>query len=273
MNSEIVTRRNFTFAWNKFARKEMMDNWNKDSFSYLKYIPLDILSGEDKKGLDVGCGSGVDMRNIARFGARIVGIDISDAINITKENIADFKNIYLIQADIHNLPFKDGSFDFVYCFGVLHHLPDPEKCFRILCSKVKKNGTVIIYVYEDFFNRTKLERALLKIVNSLRIITKIVPPYLLYFLSVMVTPFIFLSCSFPYQILKRLKVTKDIAERIPYRHTCNLNIIVSDLYDRFSVPIENRYSRDEVKAWFNNLNFEEVSIINYRGWVAWGKKR
>lgn len=268
-----ITKRNFSFAWSHFGKKEVEKSWYKDSFSYLKYISSEIFKGEDKIGLDVGCGSGGDMIYISQYGARIIGIDISDAIAVTAKNIKNFNSLYVAQADIYNLPFKNESFDFAYSFGVLHHLPMPEKGFKTMCSKIKKSGFAIVYLYEDFSQRSILERGLLKIVNSFRFFTKRLPPYLIYFFSLILSPFILLICSIPYKILKKLRTSERITERIPYRHTTNLEIIIADLYDRFSTPIENRYNREQVEAWFRNANFEDVKIINYRGWVAWGRKK
>lgn len=266
------TRRNFSFAWSRFAKREVERQWYKDSFSYLDFIPKELIGGKDKIGLDLGCGSGSDMIHISQLGSRIIGIDISDAIRQTHENIASSERLHVVQADIHDLPFRDGVFDFAYSFGVLHHLPDPENGFRLLCDKVKKGGVVIIYVYEDFSERSFFERLLLNMVNSLRCVTPKMPPWLLYLLCIITSPLVLIFCSIPYQVLKRIKPTKTIAEKIPFRHTMRLDCIVSDLYDRFSPPVEHRYSKKEVSDWFVRANFGDVHIKNYRGWVAWGRK-
>lgn len=267
------TRRYFSFAWSRFGKDEVKKDWHKDSFSYMEYIPKEIFSGSDKIGLDVGCGSGSDMLHISYYGARMIGIDISDSIKVTRDNTKETGRIHVAQADAYKLPFKDGTFDFSYSFGVLHHLPEPETGFKLLCSKVKSGGYVIIYLYEDFSERTGIERFLLKAVNSLRIITTRMPPGLLYFLCIVFSPLVWLFCCAPYQIFKRIQITKKFASRIPFRHTVRLDCIISDLYDRFSPPIEMRYNEDEVRKWFERAGFNGVSVTNYRGWVAWGKKR
>lgn len=268
----IKTRENFSFGWSKFAGKEIKKNWHKDSFSYLKFIPLDILSGKEKIGLDAGCGSGADMRQIAQYKASILGVDISDSISLTRKNLNGYKNLYLAQADISHLPVKDKTFDFIYSFGVLHHLLDTKKGFKALSSKLKIGGFLIIYVYEDFSQRSLLELLLLKTVNLGRIITTKMPPFILYLFCLLATPLIFLSCSLPYQILKRIPVSRGLAEKIPYRHTLRLDCLTADLYDRFSAPIERRFNREQVVELFTSNNFSGINIVNYRGWIAWGKK-
>lgn len=267
-----LTQKKFSFGWSKFAKKEIDKQWYKDSFSYLEYMPADIFKGKGKLGMDVGCGSGADMTYLSRYEPDIVGIDISNSLIVTRENIKKFRNLHLAQADIYNLPFKNGTFDFVYSFGVLHHLPDPEKGFRALVEKVKKDGRVIIYVYEDFSERSALERLLLKAVNFFRIITTRMPAPVLYVLCIIISPLVLICCSLPYQVLRRMAITKRIAQKMPFRHTTKLDCIVSDLYDRFSPPIEKRYARKEVEDWFKRAGLKDVNIINYRGWVAWGTK-
>ena len=57
------------------------------------------------------------------------------------------KNLFLFQGDIFNIPFKDKSFDLVFCLGVIQHTPDPSAAFISLASKVKKGGFLYIDVY------------------------------------------------------------------------------------------------------------------------------
>ena len=52
-----------------------------------------------------------------------------------------------MQADIFNLPFAPGTFDFVYSVGVLHHLPDPQRGLESIAPLAKENGLVSIWVY------------------------------------------------------------------------------------------------------------------------------
>ena len=56
--------------------------------------------------LDAGCGTGINLKHLADFGA-VIGLDLSkDALNFCK--IRGNKNI--IQADAERMPFKDDAF-------------------------------------------------------------------------------------------------------------------------------------------------------------------
>jgi ubiquinone/menaquinone biosynthesis C-methylase UbiE len=102
-----------------------------------------------KRVLDVGCGAGTDLIRFARGGARAIGVDIAhSAIALARTNFmhhglpAD-----LIEADGEQLPFQDGSIDFVFAHGVVQYTPDPQaivdECQRVL----KPGGSAVFQVY------------------------------------------------------------------------------------------------------------------------------
>ncbi len=81
--------------------------------------------------LEIGCGIGTDSLNFARAGANVVAVDLSDeSIRIAQSRAtAHSFDIELLQADAEQLhtviPWE--FYDLIYCFGVLHHTPHPEK--------------------------------------------------------------------------------------------------------------------------------------------------
>jgi ubiquinone/menaquinone biosynthesis C-methylase UbiE len=268
-----ATKASFSYGWFRFADNEVSRNWFKDSFAYIDLIPRSIMSGENKIGLDIGCGSGSDMLNIRdKFKARVVGIDLADSLAVTGKNIGERKGLYLSQADAYHLPFRDNTFDFAYSFGVLHHLPFPEKAFHAIIEKVKKGGFIVIYLYEDFSQRSKIDRILLKAANMLRLFTTRLPAHALYLLCIALAPVVLATCSLPYRFLRRARLAGAFAERIPFRHTARLDCIRADLYDRLSAPIENRYSSAQVREWLSRARLTETGVVYYRGWIAWGRK-
>jgi sterol 24-C-methyltransferase len=90
-----------------------------------------------KKGmtcLDVGCGVGGPMRNIAVFsGAKITGITINQyQVNIGNIYNANMGLAHLCkstQGDFQNLPFPDNSFDGAYEIEATCHSPNRIACF------------------------------------------------------------------------------------------------------------------------------------------------
>jgi 2-polyprenyl-6-hydroxyphenyl methylase / 3-demethylubiquinone-9 3-methyltransferase len=105
-----------------------------------------------KNALEVGCGGGILCEEIAGMGLDIAGIDPSEqsiqfAIKHAEENGLSIN--YQI-AEGEYLPFKDKSFDIVFCCDVLEHVRDlPQVISEI--SRVLKQGGLFIY---DTINRT-----------------------------------------------------------------------------------------------------------------------
>ncbi len=102
-----------------------------------------------KQVLEIGTGHGTDLLQFARGGAICSGVDITkNHLRLTKANFAHRGyQVNLFEADAANLPFEDASFDCIYSFGVIHHIPDPEKvikeCFRVL----KPGGKIMVTMY------------------------------------------------------------------------------------------------------------------------------
>ena len=76
----------------------------------------------------------------------------------------DIKNINFVNADIFDEVLKENVFDFVWCNGVLHHTKDPYNAFKIILKTVKKDGYIIIGLYNKFGRiRTRVRNFFYKI--------------------------------------------------------------------------------------------------------------
>ena len=140
----------FGFQWNRF-RREQIDSFNGTKISAKRFYGETEWTPEWLKGkwiLDVGCGAGRFLDVAAESGAEVVGIDLSNAIEVSQLNLEGKPNAHFIQASIYDLPFKKNIFDGVYCIGVIQHTPDPKKSLAVLPSFTKENGKVAVTVYE-----------------------------------------------------------------------------------------------------------------------------
>jgi ubiquinone/menaquinone biosynthesis C-methylase UbiE len=102
-----------------------------------------------KKVLEIGCGSGIDTAEFARNGALVTGTDFTErSVRSTKELLEEANLPATVrQADATNLPFDDNTFDCVYSFGVLHHIPDVEKALAEIKRVLKPGGQVMVMLY------------------------------------------------------------------------------------------------------------------------------
>jgi glycosyltransferase involved in cell wall biosynthesis/SAM-dependent methyltransferase len=102
------------------------------------------VSATEESVLVVCCGSGMEAEMVAHTGRRVVALDISpEAVARARERTARFGfHLDLLVGDAENLPFADGSFDFVFVHDGLHHLSDPYRGVREML-RVARRAVVI----------------------------------------------------------------------------------------------------------------------------------
>src|SRR5439155_1109330 len=137
------TFRSFSFQWNTFG--DMYGFWEENFLDYVHPLTPEFFAG--KLGCDAGCGFGRHLNYAARYGAEMVGLDLSEAVLAAYRNNRDNRYAHVVQGDIYRPPFARGTFDFIYSIGVLHHLPDPERAFCALAPYVKPDGTLFAWIY------------------------------------------------------------------------------------------------------------------------------
>jgi SAM-dependent methyltransferase len=81
-----------------------------------------FLARKKRRILDLACGVGRDTFYLERSGLAVVGVDASlNGLRVAQRFKAEEGAASeLVLADARNLPFMDGSFEGVYCFGLLH---------------------------------------------------------------------------------------------------------------------------------------------------------
>lgn len=111
----------------------------------LKYM-ADMLSDFKKNGkiIDIGCGTGEMLQILKKHNFFTYGLDYSLKMlqEISKESVD--QQGALINGDIENLSFKDGSFDGVICAGVIEYLNEDKKALREIYRILKPKGLAII---------------------------------------------------------------------------------------------------------------------------------
>ena len=101
------------------------------------------------------------------------------------------------------------------------------------------------------------------------------PKGVLYALSWVLSPFVFLTFTVPSKIMNKFTATKAIASKMPFNFGTGPFSLRGDLYDRFGAPIEHRFSRDAMGELFAECGFSNVHITRLAdtaGWVGWGYK-
>lgn len=94
------------------------------------------------KILDLGCGTGMLLDELAKLGKLVVGVDASpEMLKIAKKRSP---GVSLVLADADNLPFSNESFDAVVSITMLQNMPDPSATMKEIARVVKTCGTVIL---------------------------------------------------------------------------------------------------------------------------------
>lgn len=157
-------------AWNKkvdiHINSEFYDNENfLKGASTLKEIELAVLSDVSGKSiLHLQCHFGQDTISLARMGAQVTGVDISDkAIDRAREFASTTKtNAEFICCNLYDLPqHLDKEFDIVFSsYGTIGWLPDMEVWAGIVFKYLKPGGRFIfaefhpiVWMYDDDFEK------------------------------------------------------------------------------------------------------------------------
>lgn len=98
--------------------------------------------------LDAGCGTGVHSRRLARMGAEVTGVDISEtALEMARQQsreAVEAGTIRFVASPLEDLP-KDLDVTNVHCRGVLMHIPDWRTSVANLAAQVKPGGYFVVF--------------------------------------------------------------------------------------------------------------------------------
>jgi 2-polyprenyl-6-hydroxyphenyl methylase/3-demethylubiquinone-9 3-methyltransferase len=126
--------------------------------SELSHVLGKIDPGE--KVLDLGCGYGRILPDLAQKAGMVVGIDKSDSsLILAKETINNISNCVLVQVNAVQLSFIKNAFDVVICIqnGISAFHVDQKELIMESIRVTKPGGTVLFSSYSDKFWNHRLE--------------------------------------------------------------------------------------------------------------------
>ena len=116
--------------------------------AYFDELPL----GSARTVLDVGCGTGVEVRALlARpdFAGWVVAVDQSPALLETARRLAAAEGLQerldFVVGDAHRLELDDGAFDVVVAHTLISHVADPATVMREMARVTRPGGTVAVF--------------------------------------------------------------------------------------------------------------------------------
>lgn len=96
--------------------------------------------------LDVGCGTGTQLRYYQQAGCKVFGVDSSPAmLEIARQTLGE--DVELQSVDASGLPYPDGMFDLVIAALTLHEMP-PQTRMEVVgeCKRVVRSGGRILLI-------------------------------------------------------------------------------------------------------------------------------
>lgn len=233
------TAESFGYEWAKFH--DIYAEYEANFMGYIAPISKGFFKG--KLVLDAGCGAGRHSYFAAKYGARVVAIDLSEkSVQSTKNNLVGF-DAEVLQDDLCTFEYTE-KFDYVFSIGVLHHLPDPQAGFNHLVSMVKPGGTISIWVYSQEDNWLALH-----LYEALRKITTRIPHKILYYLSYIPAVTVEVCNRLNLPIFRYYK-------KFPFKTKLN------DAFDVFSAPSAKYYRLEDIYGWFRSAGV--MGIVQYR---------
>ncbi|MCI0488597.1 MAG: class I SAM-dependent methyltransferase [Blastocatellia bacterium] len=245
----------FTFGeeWKEFS--EILEEHKRD---FLRYFDLVDVSGFSRFRLcDLGCGSGRWSHFLKDKCRELVLVDFSEAIFSARRNLKNAGNALFFMGDLKRLPFREKFADFLYCLGVLHHLP--TNALAEVRALKKYAPTLLIYLYYALDNRPIYFRGLLAVVTGLRrLVSRIRNPFFRLSFSWLTVVLVYLPLVCLGWILKPVGLAPFVPLYEGY-HGKSLQGIRQDVYDRFFTRIEQRFSRKQILALKDTFNKVVVS--------------
>jgi SAM-dependent methyltransferase len=236
----------FSFEWNTHDRTQL-DIYRDDRPSEREFVAKTGFSPTFLRGklvLDAGVGAGRYAEVASRWGADVVGVDLSFAVEASWRNLCDRPNVWIAQADIGALPFAPGSFDVIFSIGVLHHTPDTREYFRRLVPLLKPGGTIAIWVYPKSESYVIRERWV-RFVNKL-------PDRMFYAWCRWFVPWAQARLDHP--------LVAAIRKVFPFpTHGLGIEYDILDTFDGYSPAFHGIHAPEEVEAWFRAAGLEDIS--------------
>jgi SAM-dependent methyltransferase len=223
--------------------------------------------------LDVGCGFGRHLYVASEAGAEVVGVDLSGGVDVARRNNLGHPRCHIVQADVMEHPFREGAFDVVWSFGVLHHMPDPRAGFEAITPFARPDGgLVVIWVYGyrgmSFTYRLSHMRWLHRMSRQMSSPARVR-------VSKAVTGLLSALYWEPLRGARRLGLGR-VVERLPLAEYIDHGWIarVAGVHDRLSTPITHFHDREELLDWYRGAALGDVRVedTDRRGWRAHGRR-
>lgn len=225
------------------------------------FVPLRDLAGTTVA--EIGCGNGRFIPEFARHARRVIAVEPGDGFENARAYGAGSPNAEFVRADVYDLPSLP-PLDYVFCIGVLHHLPDPGEALRRMRGLLRPGGRAVLWVYGKEGNRLYLA-----FVNPLRVVTSRLPHVALHGLSTVLA-----GCLRAYIAACRVL---PLPMRTYMRNVLGkltFEALRTVVYDQLNPKIACYWTREEVRRLMADAGFADVRLHHRHGysWTVVGTR-
>jgi SAM-dependent methyltransferase len=243
----------FGYQWQQFSKTQLKPKFAERDFQAKTGIREEDVRG--KMILDVGCGMGRFAEVATRWGATVIGIDLSSAAEEAAKNLTD-RDFVALQADVFALPFAPGSFDCIYSVGVLHHTPDCEAAFRQLPQYLKPGGTIAVWLYSGYNNWYRFSDFYRKFTSRISV------QKLHSFLRMAVPCFYWVGRGLRLIPFVGAPLAGLVQHVFPINCSPYPEIRLLDTLDWYSPKYQSKHTYEQVFRWFESCGFAQLTVGN-----------
>lgn len=259
IDPEVVS--DFGAEWARFDQAGMGEAETQALFDrYFAVFPWDRLP-KDAVGFDLGCGSG----RWARLAARRVGtlhcIDPAEAaLNVARNKLREQPNAVFHHAGVSAIPLADGSMDFGYSLGVLHHVPDTAAGIRSCVAKLKPGAPMLLYLYYALDGKPWWFRAIWGASDLVRRVVSASPRPIKFAACQVIAATVYWPLARLAGLLEKAGAKVDNLPLSDYRHM-SFYSMRTDALDRFGTRLEQRFTRVQIDAMMRAAGLADIRFL------------
>jgi ubiquinone/menaquinone biosynthesis C-methylase UbiE len=266
----------FGHEWSTFQQDEgKLSAADREAMfhSYFKIFPWEALP-PDPVGADVGCGSGRWSVLVAPRVGHLHLLDASsDALAVAGSNLSQASNTTFHLASVGDIPLPDGSLDFAFSLGVLHHVPDTLSAIKEIASKLKSGAPFLVYLYYALDNRPWWFRAIWRLSSIFRIVICRLPASVRLVVSQIIALTVYWPLARTAALIERAGLPTALIPLEAYRNR-DFYVMRTDAYDRFCTSLEKRFTRKQIEQMLSDGGFERIRFSeDVPFWCVVGLKR
>lgn len=273
-NLDPNTVEGFGEEWARFDQSELDERQLRGVFEqYFAIFPWSELP-TNAAGADIGVGSGRWAKFVAPRVGHLHCVDASaQALGVARRTLASASNVTFHETSVGALPFPDGTLDFLYSLGVLHHVPDTAGAIAACARALKPGAPMLLYLYYRFDNRPEWFKRLWEVSDLGRKAISRLPHRARHLVTDAIAASVYFPLARTAQVLERAGLDVGLIPLSAYRNK-SFYSMRTDALDRFGTQLEQRFTRVEIEKMMSDAGLERIRFGDgFPFWCAVGYRK